>query len=354
MKKAFLLATLFVVALANPASAQVSASASGGGVNLNLGFGMNLISTDRADNKATLTIAAKLMVKEVATSESLPDNSDPFVLRANKPDVLIITLGVVAEDLQINKDGTPRSSFQYSTGGPYQKVEATTGSTWTIRVNMEGREPGTMRIFLKGTVAAGRSHTTFGGEIVKAIPFIGRALTTSKEEKTRPGSASAFPVIDYSGQDDPDSVLEWQTAIRRYIREKGVVPLFTPRDLFPQAPALPNFGDVNIPSMGGGNNPPVQPPVQPAVNAYILSKVPASILKFVIVANDMVEVELDYRTDPTKPISQSDLSKGWVRKWSLKKGQSSPVIRVDGPAIELRLNGAIVSKQELERILQEN
>jgi hypothetical protein len=352
MKKAFLLAT-FVVALATSASAQTSVTTgNGGGLNLNLGFGVNLISTDQDDYKATMTIAAKYMVNEVATSESLPDNSDPFALRANKPDRLIITLGVVAEDLQVNKNGTPRSSFMYSTGGPYQKVSPTSGATWKFSVDMTGREPGTLRIFLKGTVAAGRSHTTFGGEIVRAIPILGRALTTSKEVKTRPGSASAFPVIDYTGKDDPDSVLDWQVAIRRYIREKGVVPLFTPRDLFPQAPALPDFGDVNIPSMGGGN-PPAQTPVPP-INAYTISKVPASILKFVITANESIEVELDYRADQTKPISQADLSAGWVRKWSLKKGQSTPVIRVDGPTIELRINGTTMSKEELTKILQDN
>ncbi len=350
MKKAYL-AILAIVALATSASAQVSVSAGSGGLNAQLSLGMNLISTDRAHNPATMTIAAKYLVDGVATSESLPDNSDPFVLRANKPDELIITVGVIADDLQINRDGTPRSSFEYSTGGPYQKVAATTGSTWKICINMQGREPGTLRVFLKGTVAAGRSHTTFGGEIMRAIPGLGRALTISKEEKTRPGSASAFPVIGYSGADDPESVLEWQTNMRRYIREKGVVPLFTPRNSGSLAPAMPT-GDFTIPSMGGGNVPPVQPPVQQ--DPYSISRVPSSILKFVVSANESIEVVLDYRSDPNLAVSSSDLERGWVRKWSLRKGQSTPVIRIDGPNLTLRLGEMTMSKQELERILQEN
>jgi hypothetical protein len=344
MKKIYALIALILViaALATPASAQVN-------FNGNFGFGVNLISTDRADNKATITIAAKLVSNGTAISEAMPDNTEPFAIPANMPGELVITLGVVAEDLQVNRDGTPRTSFTYSIGGQYQKVQATSAAEWTIKIPTDQLQPGTLRIFLRGTVAAGRNHTTIGGELVRWVPVLGRALTISGDAKTRPGSASAFPVIGYTGATNPEAILDWQVQIRRYIREKGVVPLFTPRDLFPQAPSVPN--DITIPSMGGGNVPPAQQPAAQVL--YSISRVPASILKFVVSASEAVEVVLDYRADPSVSVSQTDLDRGWVRKWSLRRGQSTPVIRVDGPHIEIRIGGTTISKEELTKILQE-
>lgn len=350
MKKAHALYALIlfiVVALATPASAQVN-------FNGNFGFGVNFISNDRADNKATITVAAKLISNGVAISEAMPDNSEPFAIPAMMPGILEITLGVVAEDLQVNRDGTPRSSFTYSIGGTYQKVPATGAAQWTIRIPTDQLQPGTLRVFLKGTVSAGRNHTTIGGELVRWVPVLGRALTISGDAKTRPGSASAFPVIGYSGPINPEAILDWQVKIRRYIREKGVVPLFTPQDLLPQAPVVPPAGDIVIPSMGGGTIPVVQPEQQ-VVKGFTISRVPSStVLKFVLVANEDVEVVLDYRSDPSQPISTSDLEKGWVKKWNLKRGHSTPVIRIDGPHIQLRIGDTTMSKEELTKILQEN